>query len=278
MRLSAIVVIVGSIVVGLASFNAIGPFQLVKEWRVTYKTKLKRPIDKLEYEIYNYSVDQSPFISIDFLKGEHFWHPQLAFWIETTDGDYIMTLLVTTSTAKGIFFGGRTAENFKDFDNSKSQTSGDIRRVNALPYWAFKRNILAIDGLVVPHPYDPLPDGITGATPSNNFVFTTGNFTINSLDSFIVKMEINVAFDQNESYSEYDYLEDDAYHSGTGLLGQPSLVYASVVNRSDSNTYYLMKLEGHGHHSGQNGDLYKDLSGISTASKIVERVLVKVNW
>lgn len=40
---------------------------------------------------------------------------------------------------------------------------------------------------------------------------------------------------------------------GTGLLGQPSTIYAVKVSRFDNSPYYLMKLKGHGHHSAQNG-------------------------
>lgn len=79
-------------------------------------------------------------------------------------------------------------------------------------------------------------------------------------------------------YSEYHYLEDEIYHSGTGLLGQPSLIYATKVNRFDNSSYYLMNLMGHGHHSARDGQIYPDLVKITTAKKIVERILVKINW
>lgn len=38
-----------------------------------------------------------------------------------------------------------------------------------------------------------------------------------------------------------------------------------------------MKLIGHGHHSGQNGNLYRDMSNITTAKQIAERIILTVN-
>lgn len=278
MRVSAILIIVVMSSLTLISFKVIGPFRLIADWRANFKTQLTRSEDNLKYEIYDHAKGGDSFISIDFLKGEHFWHPQLVIWIEDLKGDFIKTLLVTNSTAKGNFYGGRTADNFKDFDQDKTLLTEDIRRVNALPHWAFKRNIKAKDGFMVPHPDKPLHDGISGATPSTNFHFYGGDSNLSALENFVIKMEVNVAFDQNKYFSEYDFLEDDQYHSGTGLMGQPSLVYESIIDKKNLGDYYLMELVGHGHPSGKNGEISEDLSKITTAKKIVERVLVKINW
>lgn len=278
MKISAIILIALTGTLSFFSFNAIGPFRLLANWRAEMKTQVPRSIDTREYEIYDYTDGKDTLLTIDFLKGEHFWHPQLAIWIEDTKGKYITTLLVTNSTAKGIFYGGRTADNFKDFDHDKSNLTDDTRRVNALPNWAFKRNIKAKDGLMAPHPDEPLVDGISGATPSTNFNFHSGKFDLHGLESFVVKLEVNVAFDQNKYFSEYDFLDDDQFHSGTGLMGQPSLIYEAKVDKKNNTNYYLMDLIGHGHPSGQNGEVNNDLSKITTAKKIAERILVKINW
>ena len=121
-----------------------------------------------------------------------------------------------------------------------------------------------------------MPDAITSATPKSNFYFKTSSKDIDNLDSFRVMVEINVAFDDNEYYSEYDFLEDTLYHGGTGLLGQPSLVYGTTVNRSDDERYYLLSLLGHGHHSGGSGELFDDTKTITTAKYIVERIVIGV--
>lgn len=278
MRNSAILILISTALISSAAYNSFGPFRSIADWRAVYKTQMKREIDDKEYELFDFSEGNQSFLTVDFLKGQHFWHPQVAIWVETTDGEYLASLLVTKSTAQGIFYGGRTADNFKDFDKNKTNSSSDIRRVNALPHWSHQRNVKAKDGLYVPHPDEPLIDGITSATPSGNFLFKTKPDDLSALDSFVVKMEVNVAFDQNKFYSEYHYLEDEIYHSGTGLLGQPSLIYSTKVNRFDNSSYYLMTLKGHGHHSARDGQIYPDLEKITTAKKIVERILVKINW
>jgi len=97
-----------------------------------------------------------------------------------------------------------------------------------------------------------------------------------ALDSFNLKLEINVAFDDNEYYSEYDYPDDETFHNGTGQLGQPSIVFNSEIALQNGDSYYLMDLIGHGHHSGQTGEIFGDLSSLTTAKQIVERIVVGV--
>ena len=91
------------------------------------------------------------------------------------------------------------------------------------------------------------------------------------------RVELNVAFDDNEFYSEFDFPDDEVYHSGTGQLGQPSIVFDALIDLEDGKNYYLMELIGHGHHSGQTGELFSDLSTLTTAKQIVERIVIGVH-
>lgn len=212
---------------------------------------------------------------IDLVRAEHYWHPQMAIWTETPNGQFLETVFVTTATARGLFYGGRSKENFKDFDASKADKNDEYRRVNALPIWSRKRGVRYPDGMFVPTASDPMPDGITGATISDNFLLNTSSSPPDS--TFRLKLEINVAFDDNEYYSEYDFPDDTIYHAGTGQLGQPSIVFETVIDMNDGKDYYLMDLIGHGHHSGQDGRIYADLTTLTTALEIVERIVVGVN-
>lgn len=142
-----------------------------------------------------------------------------------------------------------------------------------MPVWSHSRGIQYEDGLFAPTREKPLPDAISGATFQDNFNLIS---SIDKIDSFHLKLEINVAFDDNEYYSEYDYPDDNVYHNGTGQLGQPSVVFNADINMNDDQNYYLMDLMGHGHHSGQTGDIYTDLSQLTTAKNIVERIVVGV--
>jgi hypothetical protein len=179
-----------------------------------------------------------------------------------------------------LFYSGRSASNFKEADGAKVEETTPTRRVDALPYWSHKRNHRYDDGFYSPPPGEPLPDGITGATPKENFYFKALQSGIDDMVSFRVMVEVNVAFDENEFYSEYDFLEDSLYHGGTGLLGQPSLIYGATINRDDEQRYYVLSLLGHGHHSGTSGELISDLTTVTTAQYVVERIVagVREDW
>jgi hypothetical protein len=272
-------VIVASIIAGvlLISFYEPAPVRKMMDWRAKRNALSEQDIVTGNYEIYDHTDGRAPDITVDFLKGKHFWSPQVAIWLEDSSGNYIETLLVTTSTAKGLFYSGRSATNFKEADNAKEKEMTPTRRVDGLPYWSHKRGHRYEDGYYTPPPGEPLPDAITGATPSENFYFKSESESIGSLQSFRVRVEVNVAFDENEYYSEYDFADDSLYHGGTGLLGQPSLIYSAVVRKSDRNRYYVLSLDGHGHHSGSSGALYPETETITTAKYVVERIVIGVN-
>lgn len=270
-----VVIIIAGVL--LISFYEPAPVRKMMDWRARLNTLGEKDISMGEYEMYDHADGNVPDITVDFLKGKHFWNPQVVIWLEDSSGNYIETLLVTTSTARGLFYSGRSATNFKDADHAKTDEATPTRRVDALPYWSHKRGHKYADGFYSPPPGEPLPDAITGATPSENFYFRSENKSIAELHSFRILVEVNVAFDENEYYSEYDFEDDSLYHGGTGLLGQPSLIYSAVVRKSDRNRYYVLTLDGHGHHSGSSGELYPETESITTAKYVVERIVVGVN-
>ncbi len=235
------------------------------------KTSLGVAPDQGKYAEIITTLNKEVMVDIEIKKAKHFWHPQIAVWTEDTLGNYLETLYVTKVTAKGIFSGGRTKENFKQLDAPTKNDSDGYRRVNALPVWSHKRGVIYADGLPVPTVDDPLPDGISGATPSGNFLLKS---SMDYSSTFVLKFEINVAFDDNEYYSEFDFADDSIFHNGTGQLGQPSLIYSSKIDILNKNGYFLLNLEGHGHHSGQNGFIYQDLTKLTTAFEIIEYILV----
>lgn len=259
------------------SFFELPPVKQLMNWRAVLNTKAVNEVALTNYQVYDYSDRKDPEITVDFLKGKHFWNPQVVIWLEDSAGNYLETLLVTTSTARGLFYAGRSAENFKESDRPKAEENSPTRRVDALPYWSHKRGHQYPDGLYSPPPSDPLPDAITGATPSENFYFQSGSLPLSELKTFRVFVEVNVAFDENEYYSEYDFPDDSLYHSGTGLLGQPSIIYSATIHKTDANRYYVLSMIGHGHHSGSTGELFTDMSSLTTAQYVVERIVVGVN-
>ncbi|MGX1930161.1 hypothetical protein [Flagellimonas sp. 2504JD4-2] len=248
------------------------PFKQLMDFGASAKSNSERMVNPEAYELVEMNTSKGMHITLDLLRGEHYWHPQMAVWIEDEVGNYIETLFVSKATAKGLFFGGRSKSNFKTFDTEK-QSSYSFRRVNALPVWSHKRGVRYKDGAVVPTRDMPLPDAITGETLVDNFILT---MSTEPLSKFRIKVELNVAFDDNEFYSEYDFPDDETFHNGTGQLGQPSIVFSALVDSGDGKAYYLMDLIGHGHHSAQNGTIYSDLSTLTTAKDIVERIVVGI--
>ena len=219
-----------------------------------------------------YELDEDPNLSIELRAGPHFWFPQVAIWIADTSGHHLKTLFVTHSTAKGEFYGGRTKENFKSFDGD-IQRGIEIRRVDALPHWSRQYGMKAPDGLYAPTTDFPLPDGLSGATSDGSMLLHSA---IESNEPYRLKVELNVAFDDNRFYSAYDFPEDTLYHNGTGLMGQPSVVYAATIFPDNQTKNYLLAYEGHTHPT-QYGPLISDTKGLTTALEILDLGLVIVH-
>lgn len=200
---------------------------------------------------------------IDFHRGKTHHHPLMAIWIEDMEENYIQTLYVAKSIAKGIFEHG-------DISTGK-WLPGEVRRPAALPYWSHKRNIQEEDGYYVPTAKTPMPDAVTGATPLKNFRLVT-RANIQEGKKFRVLMEINQSFDWNEYWNNTKYPEDEQYKSSC----QPSVIYAVTVNPEDMEMSFHLHPTGHGHYSGKNGKLNTDLSTLTTALEIVEKAVVRI--
>ena len=202
-------------------------------------------------------------MEIDFRKGNSHYFPLMAIWIEDTLGNYIQTLYVAESIAKGVFGHG-------DASTGKWMP-GEIRRPAALPYWAHRRGVQAEDGLFLPTPQNPVPDAYTGATPTGSFVLSTK--TDNLLEkSFYVFFEINQSWDWNEYWTNDKYPGDMEYRSSA----QPALVYNALIDVSAINDEYTLKPFGRSHHSGKTGELFDDLHTLSTALEIAEKITVRI--
>ena len=78
--------------------------------------------------------------------------PQIAIWIEDTEGHYLSTIYVTHKIATQTW-----------------QAAGGNRRKEALPHWCYSRGIKYEDGLYLPTKKSPLTDAVTGATPKGSF-------------------------------------------------------------------------------------------------------------
>ena len=223
-----------------------------------------KTVPVLSPEEYTYNGSAAGIaITIEFTKGKSFNHPLMAIWVEDEQGKFIQTLYVAESIGKGIFQHG---------DNSKGRwMPGKIRRPAALPYWSHRRGIKASDGLFIPDSQNPVPDAYTGPTPAGDFVLNT-IIENSNLQKFTVYFEINQTWDWNEYWTNSKYPDDEEYKTSC----QPALVYRADINTADKQKEYQMKVIGHSHYSGKTGELFTDLSTITTALQITGDLKVRI--
>jgi len=202
-------------------------------------------------------------IEIYFMEGPAFYYPLMAIWVEDMDGNYLQTLYVAESIAKGVFNYGEIRDN--------RWVNGAKRRPAALPYWGHKRGVKANDGLYLPTPQNPIADAYTGATPTSGFVLKTK--ADNPLPvHFKVLFEINQSWDWNKYWTNNKFPDDEHYKTSS----QPAVVYAATIDLKSEQEIYEMKPIGHSHYSGKDGNLYPDLSTLTTALQIADKIRVKI--
>ncbi|MCE5347314.1 MAG: DUF2271 domain-containing protein [Bacteroidales bacterium] len=214
--------------------------------------------------VINSNIDgKGPEITLEFYKGKSFYYPLMAVWIEDESGLYIQTLFVPESVATGIFKYGKQAKN--------KWIPAPRRAPQTLPYWSHKRGVVASDGLYMPEPENPVADAYTGATPVKSFVLQSR--ADNELpDKFRLLFEINQNWDWNEHWTNDKFPEDENYKCSC----QPAVVYEALINTMYPERSYLMKPIGHSHYSGKTGELFPDLSSLTTALQIADSIVIRL--
>jgi len=191
--------------------------------------------------------------------------PQIAVWVEDLEGNYLDTLYVTRRTATQKWRGKA----------GPYEEKGNIRRKASLPYWAHRRGVRYDDGLFLPTRKDPLPDSITSASPKESFQLSSS--VGEDLDSFMIYVEINNSTDFNEYYTR-DAKPGDVHFSGGSFgSGQPSVIYSVAIDTKKLKNKYDLQLAGHSSPNGENGQLFADISKLTTAKHIAGKIVVTVN-
>jgi len=204
-----------------------------------------------------------PEIIIELTRGEAFNHPLMAAWLEDDAGNYIQTLFVPHSVASGVFKYGKMENN--------NWVPAPKRAPQTLPYWSHKRGIKASDGLYMPEPENPVADAYSGATPVKGFILNA-RADQELPDKYKVLFEINQNWDWNEYWTNNKYPDDDNYK----MSCQPAVVYEVKIDTKNIRESYLMEPVGHSHYSGKTGELFPDLSTITTALQIADSITVRV--
>jgi len=167
--------------------------------------------------------------------------PAAAVWAQTTRGAMIQTLFLDEQLAYSETpnFGGKPA-----------------RRVDILPVW--RHCYTMVNGI------DPNGeiDALTGATPKHNFSLSE---TLKSeADKVQIFLELNLPGDTDERWTDPQ-------------MGQPSVLYAALIDLTTDQRYYLMQPVGHGGGAADNGGMGYDLNELSSARHLVDKVLVEIN-
>ena len=167
--------------------------------------------------------------------------PQVAIWLEDTDGNYIKTLYVTERAShKSWIMGPKEG------------------RPESLPVWyhasKFEPSKKAAPDLEL--------DAVTSATPKGGIVFDA------TLDdkAYVIRAEFNTSFDYNASYTK----------KNSGVNGQPSVIYEAVIpaDFNTSSDEIRLAFSGTGSPDGADGLVHKDTAGLTTALTIVQLVAV----
>jgi hypothetical protein len=226
-------------------------------------TKKKESVPEQKTVINSNVNGKGPEITIELTRGESFNYPLMAAWIEDSEGKYIQTLFVPTSIATGVFKYGKQEKN--------KWVPAPKRAPQTLPYWAHKRGIKASDGLFMPEPENPVADAYSGATPIKGFIINA-KADDQLPEEFRVLFEINQNWDWNEYWTNSKFPDDANYK----MSCQPALVYEAQIDLKNRMQSYKMKPVGHSHYSGKTGELFTDLSTITTALHIADSIIVRI--
>jgi hypothetical protein len=184
--------------------------------------------------------------------------PQLAAWTEDEGGRFLETLYVTRDE-------GRSGYDEGDERHTLSP------RPAALPVWAHRIGVTSSDSpLQARHP--PVPDVVSSASPTDNTYLVAR--TQEAPAGFFVYLEVNSSFDYNDYYRRDSFPDEVAYSNG-GNPAQPSVVYRAWVDPRTTR-FVVMSAVGHGHHAGADGRIDPDLSHLTTALQIIDRIVIEV--
>jgi len=176
---------------------------------------------------------------------------QMAIWLTDEKGVFVDTVYVTEKVAKkGL---GNRGGGLDDFWGGS--------RLSVLPVWAHQKGVDYGGGNFYPPEERPLPDAITSATPkAGEFVRVWRPNKPLKPGKYFFYVEVNRSFDKNK------------HHKHSWYRGQPSVVLRGELVVGDQVSESKAKIVGHGHTVGADGNINPDVSTLSTALKLIDKV------
>jgi len=168
--------------------------------------------------------------------------PQIAAWVETPDGEYVTTLMVTGRAAKKEWRG-----------------SPEGGRPESLPVW-YHASRLAAENI----------DAASSATPSGSAAVVGNASSLVPGKEYVVRLEVNHSFDYNDVWTKKGRTGDAGF---SGVNGQPSLIYEGRIVAGQT-VPVVLKPVGTGSVDGSDGRIRAGTSGLTTAMSIIETASV----
>ncbi len=166
--------------------------------------------------------------------------PSIAVWAESTTGAMIETLYLDARLA---------------YSDDPNWAGRPVPRHHVLPIWRHRYTLASgID------PTNEI-DAVSAATPKHSFTLND-QLTLNEANGFVLCVEVNTPADANVKYTDPH-------------LGQPSLLYTAYVELDSPQPYALGELTGHGGGAERDGAIRYDLTGFTTARRLIDLILVK---
>jgi len=163
--------------------------------------------------------------------------PQLAAWVEDSDGNYIATIAVSEKSAKG-----------------KWISAPKKGRPEALPVWSHRQhNNTVADDLAA----------VSSATINDSFGANIDRESLADGNTYHVYLEVNHSFDYNAHWTK----------SNSGVNGQPSLVYHAQFVAGQAGRISLAPI-GHGSVDGSDGSITGELENFTSALGMVKNAYI----
>ena len=172
--------------------------------------------------------------------------PQVSIWVEDVERKYLKNVYVTQRTWTDDWVGKVHCEV-------------------ALPYWKSRLNLFNVKS----DSFSDDVEGVSSATSKSDIIKTGAHLDENIKWRYFI--EVNISGDYNEFYRSY-------LHNGipdTEGNGQPSIIYSGTLNLENGG-HSLPELLGCTHQTAKIDSLVTDLSGITTARNIFEKIEIKV--
>lgn len=221
------------------------------------------PINEIPEHMSSNPEGKGNSIALTFIRGEGHNHPSMAIWVEDTSGNFLQTLYISQSIAKGVFRHGDSSEGI--------WKPGEIQRPASLPRWAHQRGIQNEYGTYMPTPALQVPDAYTGPTPGISFILNT-RLDQPAEGPIKIFLEINQTWDWNWYWTNNKFPDDKEYISSC----QPAIVYEVLVDPSLTGKEYRMLVIGRSHHSGATGELFTDLETLTSSLHIAKDITVRL--